>query len=97
MPNAACSFRTWTGWLLTKRVRGHDRIVKCEISDLKADPLLRLQNKHYNVLLLLLAITLGFIVPMLVCSLDWGDWMVLCLFSPFRSIPFISISEDQMN
>jgi len=78
-------FFSHMGWLLTKRVRGRDRVVKCDISDLKADPFLRFQNRFYNEM----AVFLGFIAPGLVSGFGWGDWLGGFLIAGVASKVFV--------
>jgi len=47
-----------------------DKIGRADISDLNADPIIRLQHKYY----LLFALFFGFVLPTLVCGIFWGDW-----------------------
>ena len=56
------------GWLiyLDNSKRNYDNV-----KDLMADPVLNFCHRHFTVL----AILMGFIFPMLVCGLFWGDWI----------------------
>ncbi|PVU88747.1 hypothetical protein BB561_005724 [Smittium simulii] len=61
-------FYSHIGWLFTKRDRR--RLGYVDTSDLQADKLVMFQNNYY----LPLAIFFGYIVPICVCGLGWGDW-----------------------
>ncbi|KAK9483947.1 hypothetical protein V1527DRAFT_239642 [Lipomyces starkeyi] len=43
---------------------------RVDITDLNADPVVRWQHKNYILVLL----SMGFIFPMLIAGLGWGDW-----------------------
>ena len=52
-----------------------------DISDLRADPLIQFQHRHYFLLVALF----GHIVPTIVPGLLWGDWLGgLCFSACFR-------------
>jgi stearoyl-CoA desaturase (delta-9 desaturase) len=50
--------------------RPSSRIGYADVEDLKADPLVMFQHRHYPAL----ALFMGFIFPTLVAGLGWGDW-----------------------
>ncbi|KAK0475911.1 delta 9-fatty acid desaturase protein [Armillaria novae-zelandiae] len=60
----------WThlGWMLfvTDLHSG-----KADVSDLRNDPLLQFQHRHYLYLLLIF----GFVIPTIIPGLMWGDWI----------------------
>ncbi|KAI8073844.1 delta-9 desaturase [Gongronella butleri] len=56
------------GWMLVQRPR--NRIGYADVADLKADPVVAFQHKHY----VYFALIFGFIVPTLVAGLGWGDF-----------------------
>ncbi|KAJ3116549.1 hypothetical protein HK100_001035 [Physocladia obscura] len=55
------------GWMIVKQ----EKKAKVDISDLTADPLIRIQHDYY----LLFALFWGFVFPTLVAGLLWGDWV----------------------
>ncbi|KAM9974377.1 hypothetical protein ACTFIW_007829 [Dictyostelium discoideum] len=58
-------FYSHMGWMLFKRIPGD-----ADISDLKADPVLRFQHKYF----IPLAFSLGWFLPMFICGFGWNDW-----------------------
>ncbi|KAF7716296.1 Uncharacterized protein PECH_005054 [Penicillium ucsense] len=67
-------FHAHIGWVLFERsdpVHGVLTTGRVDISDLKADPIVVWQRKHY-ILLLLLA---GYLAPTLFCGLCFGDYL----------------------
>ncbi len=44
---------------------------KADVSDLRNDPLLQFQHRHYFYLLLIF----GFVIPTIIPGLMWGDWI----------------------
>eukprot|EP01133_Synstelium_polycarpum_P014033 gene14033-16542_t len=54
------------GWLIFRREEGPD----ADVSDLKADWVLQLQDRYYTPL----AILLGIVLPTWICGHYWGDW-----------------------
>ncbi|CAF1420309.1 unnamed protein product [Adineta ricciae] len=60
-------FHSHIGWLLFKPCRS---IGTVDTSDLDRDPSVQWQHKH----LLVLNVTMGFVVPTLVCGLGWNDY-----------------------
>jgi stearoyl-CoA desaturase (delta-9 desaturase) len=61
-------FYAHMGWMLLKQDK--NVIGKADISDLDADPMLRVQHKYYFAF----ALFFGFLLPTLVCGLGWGDY-----------------------
>ncbi|KAI8379746.1 stearoyl-CoA desaturase [Radiomyces spectabilis] len=61
-------FFSHLGWMLVQRPK--NRIGYADVADLKADPVLAFQHKHY----VWFALIMGFIVPTLVAGLGWGDF-----------------------
>ncbi|KAI8984601.1 hypothetical protein BDF20DRAFT_860813 [Mycotypha africana] len=61
-------FYSHIGWMLINRPK--NRIGYADTADLKADPLVRFQHKHY----LEFAVFMAFIFPTLVAGFGWGDW-----------------------
>lgn len=61
-------FFSHIGWMLINRPS--NRIGYADTADLKKDPLVRFQHKHY----IYFAVFMTFIFPMLVAGLFWGDW-----------------------
>ncbi|KAL1917622.1 uncharacterized protein VTP21DRAFT_4015 [Calcarisporiella thermophila] len=57
------------GWMLLKRGKSI-KIGYADVADLDANPIVRFQHKYYG----LFAIGMGYIFPMLVAGLGWGDW-----------------------
>jgi len=51
--------------------RPKDRIGYADVSDLKADPIVRWQHKYY----LWVALVMGILFPTAVAGFGWGDWM----------------------
>ncbi|CAO3637222.1 unnamed protein product [Cunninghamella blakesleeana] len=56
------------GWMLVQRP--NNRIGYADVADLKADPIIRFQHRHY----VWFALFFGFIFPTLVAGLGWGDF-----------------------
>ncbi|KAG0173613.1 hypothetical protein DFQ28_008253 [Apophysomyces sp. BC1034] len=56
------------GWMLVSRPK--NRIGYADVADLKADPVVAFQHKHYPYF----ALIMGFIFPTLVAGLGWGDY-----------------------
>ena len=56
------------GWMIIKQ--DPKKIGRTDISDLNADPLVRWQHKNY----LLVVAFMGYLFPMIVAGLGWGDW-----------------------
>eukprot|EP00164_Ancoracysta_twista_P000409 GFYU01000557.1.p1 GENE.GFYU01000557.1~~GFYU01000557.1.p1 ORF type:complete len:776 (+),score=262.06 GFYU01000557.1:127-2454(+) len=56
------------GWMLKKQIPG--RIGRADISDFNEDPLIRWQHRNY----IAIALFMGFVFPMLVAGLAWGDY-----------------------
>ncbi|KAK9447199.1 uncharacterized protein V1518DRAFT_421614 [Limtongia smithiae] len=56
------------GWMVF--VKNPKKSGRVDIADLNADPIVRFQHKHYLAVLLIM----GFIFPMAVAGLGWGDW-----------------------
>src|ERR1700736_93958 len=56
------------GWMVLKQ--DPKRIGRSDITDLNADPIVRLQHKYYGIV----ALVMGFLVPTVVAGLCWGDW-----------------------
>jgi stearoyl-CoA desaturase (delta-9 desaturase) len=61
-------FYAHMGWMLLKQDK--NVIGKSDISDLDADPMLRVQHKYYFAF----ALFFGFLLPTLVCGIGWGDY-----------------------
>ncbi|CAO3671125.1 unnamed protein product [Umbelopsis ramanniana] len=61
-------FFSHLGWMLVNRPR--TRIGYADTADLKADPIVKIQQKHYPWF----ALIMGFIFPTLVAGLGWGDY-----------------------
>lgn len=55
------------GWLLVKR----EVPVVADVSDLEKDAAIRFQHKYYPIL----AVLQGFILPMVIAGVFWGDWL----------------------
>ncbi|BFZ53822.1 stearoyl-CoA 9-desaturase [Savitreella phatthalungensis] len=56
------------GWMILKQ--NPKKIGRTDIADLNADPIVMWQHQNYGKV----AIFMGFIFPMLVAGLGWGDW-----------------------
>lgn len=52
--------------------RPKNRIGYADVADLKADPVVTFQHKHYPYF----ALIMGFLFPMFVAGLGWGDFRV---------------------
>jgi len=57
------------GWLLSKQ--DEESLGKCDMTDLKKDPMLVWQDKNYGWF----AVLIGIVIPTLICGVGWGDWM----------------------
>ena len=55
------------GWMLLKR--DTKRIGRTNVSDLKEDPVVKFQHRHYNLIMVIMA----FVVPTLIAGC-WHDW-----------------------
>lgn len=67
-------FFSHLGWMLVQRPK--NRIGYADVADLKADPVVTFQHKHYPYF----ALIMGFLFPMFVAGLGWGDFRVSFLF-----------------
>ncbi|CAG8446765.1 11145_t:CDS:2 [Diversispora eburnea] len=76
-------FYSHIGWMLLKQ--NPNRIGKSDISDLDADPLKRLQHRHYGIF----AIGMGFVFPSLIAGLGWGDWRGGFFFAGVTRLIFV--------
>ncbi|CAG8364622.1 unnamed protein product [Penicillium salamii] len=67
-------FHAHIGWIIFKKDRSPsstEATGRVDISDLKSDPIVEWQRCYYWQLLLLM----GYMVPMAVCGLGWGDYL----------------------
>jgi len=61
------------------------RIGRTDIADLNADPIVKFQHKHYLPIMLIM----GFIFPMVVAGLGWGDWRGGFYFAAISRLVFV--------
>ncbi|KAG5518529.1 hypothetical protein PMAC_002925 [Pneumocystis sp. 'macacae'] len=76
-------FYSHFGWMLIKQ--NPKNAGRSDISDLKADPVVIWQHKNYFKIVL----TMGFLLPMFVAGLGWGDWRGGFFFSGICRLVFV--------
>ncbi|KAJ3381812.1 hypothetical protein HDU84_004852 [Entophlyctis sp. JEL0112] len=69
------------GWMMVVQ----DTRTKIDISDLVADPMIRFQHDYYGPL----ALFWGFLFPMLVAGIFWGDWAGGFFFAGVTRLVFV--------
>ncbi|KAK9766869.1 stearoyl-CoA 9-desaturase [Basidiobolus ranarum] len=76
-------FYSHIGWIMMNPEPG--KIGYADTSDLNSDPIVRFQHKYF----LLIALIMGFIFPVVIAGVGWGDWRGGFYFAAVARLVFV--------